>query len=95
MKVNFTKKLRNIDGKPIKDKDGTITLSSISINALLAQTKEEVEGKEKVEQYDLALKIRDNKDADLTVEEIAKIKELVGKIFPPLIVGQTFKMLDK
>ena len=93
MKINFNQPIHNIQGKDIKD----LTLKSISVEALLATFSDEqsLSGEEKVKRYLLATRIyADSEGLDLTVEEIAKIKQLIGKGYGPLIVGQTWEMLD-
>jgi len=43
----------------------------------------------------LATRIYANpEELDLTIEEIAKIKQLIGKGYGPLIVGQAWDMLE-
>ena len=93
MKINFNQPIHNIQGEDIKD----LTLKSISVEALLATFSDEqsLSGEEKAKRYLLATRIyADSEGLDLTVEEIAKIKQLIGKGYGPLIVGQTWEMLD-
>jgi len=97
MKIDFTKQLKDLDGKTIVEKDGAITLKSICINSLMANYQDEknLSGEEKFKRYELAMKISENgKDVDLKAEDISLIKQLVGKAFTPLVVGQTYKMLE-
>ncbi len=104
--IDFTKPLTNMDGSPVTDKDGKSpekipTLGSICESALLAQYaderdpsgKETITPQEKFERWKLAAKVN-GKDANLSPEELALIKKLVGKAYAPLIVGQAWSMLD-
>jgi len=65
------------------------------IEALMSP-EEGISGQEKAERWKLATKIYFNpKTIDLTIEEVAKIKDLIGKGFPsPLVVGQAWQMLE-
>jgi hypothetical protein len=97
MKLDFTYPMMTL----AKDKALTVTgsteeflLRDVVVEALL-RPDDKLSGKEKAERYILAVKIHTSpKEIDLTVEELAKIKELVGKVFAPLIVGQAWQMLE-
>ena len=93
MKINFNQPIKNIQGKEIKD----LTLKTVSVEALLATFSDEqsLSGEEKAKRYVLATRIYANpEELGLTVEEIAKIKQLIGKGYGPLIVGQAWDMLE-
>ena len=93
MKINFNQPIKNIQGEEIKD----LTLKTVSVEALLATFSDEqsLSGEEKAKRYVLATRIYANpEELDLTVEEIAKIKQLIGKGYGPLIVGQAWDMLE-
>ena len=92
MKINFSQTIKNIKGEEIKD----LTLKSISVEALLATFDDErsLSGEEKAKRYLLATRIYANDELDLTVEEVAKIKQLIGKGYGALVVGQAWEMLE-
>ena len=93
MKINFNQPIKNIRGEEIKD----LMLKTVSVDALLATFPDEqsLSGEEKAKRYVLATRIYANpKELDLTVEEVAKIKQLIGKGYGPLIVGQAWDMLE-
>lgn len=103
--TDFTVVLKNLDGEDLMEQsvrpDKTIvskclTLGSAAANALIMATDEDkgVSGEEKVKRYALAMKVISNKDASLKAEEIAKIKELIGRAYGPLVVGQAWALLD-
>jgi hypothetical protein len=106
MAIDFTKPLTNLDGTAVKDaegKDVNTTLGKVAEQSLLAvyaderdpQTgKETITPEEKFNRWKLATKISGQKDVSLTAEELALIKKLIGKAFPPLVVGQAWTMLD-
>jgi len=89
---NFDVPLKNIDGSEIKENDKPVHASQIIANALLAP--DNASGQEKAERYALSLEIYKGGDVDITVDNLAKIKELVGKAYAPLIVGQIYSIID-
>ena len=109
MKLDIGRVITNFEGKAIKDSFGIsedkiqkdLTLGGACINSLLyIQDEKPISGQEKLDRYELALKIKvalgtDKKEADLKIEEIAKIKELVGKFYNTLVVGQVFKLIEE
>lgn len=97
MKIDWAQKLYNFDGKEIKrGEDESWTLGKVAIESLLADSQEErhLSGEEKVKRYLLSKKIFCNPGTEFTVEEIAKVKEQVGKKFPTVIAGQIPALLD-
>ena len=93
MKINFNQPIKNIQGEEIKD----LTLKTVSVEALLATFSDEqsLSGEEKAKRYVLATRIYTNpEELGLTVEEVAKIKQLIGKGYGPLVVGQVWEMLE-
>jgi hypothetical protein len=73
------------------------TLKNCAIEALSANFQQEgpVSGEEKARRWLLATRIYSNPgDIDLTSEEISLIKRLIGMAYVPLVVGQTWEMLE-
>lgn len=107
MKINFSQSITNLAGEPLKERDENlketdkaITLSAICVNSLLAILPDAqgrpqvVTGQEKVKRFQLAQKINRGGEIELETEEIAKIKDMVGKVQNVLVTGQAFKMLE-
>ena len=97
MKVNFDKQLVDLDGTIIPDAKGNPAIPrGISVDALLAAFNDEqnIAGEEKLKRYILAEKIYKKED-DLSVEELALLKKLIGKAYTPLIVGQSWKIIEE
>lgn len=87
--INFKAPITDLDGKQV---DGA-TLGSVCTAALLAPNQQDsAETKGKL--FDLALAIHGKEAADLKVEDVAMLKERVGKCYPPLVVGRTWQLLD-
>lgn len=98
MRKDFSKVLTTIDGDPLHDKDKDLTAGAIALSALLGNYDDEkaLTGKEKADRYQLAMKINKNmKEVDLTIEQAKLVKDLVGKAFAPLVVGQFFELMEK
>jgi len=98
MKIKTDVVLKNLDGQVMKDNDGKgnavdATLKMAIVNAVLAPVQNE-KGTDKIKKYELAMKVHKNKEVDLTAEDISLIKERVGELFPPLIVGQVYNLLE-
>jgi len=107
MKIDVTQQLRSIEGEPLATPETTcpqcgqametspVTVRQVATGALMAQRRdEETSGEEKVRRYALAVKIHGEDDPDLRAEDVALVKELVGKSYGPLVVGQVWSMLD-
>lgn len=101
MKINFNRPLlRFAKDQPLLKPNSAepFCLKDATIEALLApedNPRENTPAEEKVKRYLLATRIyADPEGIDLTVEEIAKIKGLIGKSYGPLIVAQAWEMLE-
>ena len=128
MKIDLNYKIKDLDGKVIKDdiqdtdkndnpqydgdgkvkrkKGKAITLRMVCERALLNPdvTIDQRTGKmvqipidptEKVHRYDLALQIHKADGLfDIGVDDIKLLKDLIGRKFPPLTVGQAYRILD-
>lgn len=97
MKRNFSAVLKTIEGAPIAKNGKPFTLLNVAIEALLAAFDDEVSlsGEQKLARYNLALRIQNSDGVvEMTVEEVAQLKMLIGKAFAPLVVGQSYLLLD-
>lgn len=100
MLVNVDVNLKNMDGQVMKDNDGAgnaidATLKLAIVNAILvpAQQGKQESGVDKVTKYELAKKVFAGGEVELDEKEITLIKDKVGEVYPPLIVGQVFEHL--
>ena len=81
-----------MDGKPVKDEDGkTMTIKIVCIRALNQLFREDT-GEAKFKKFMAATKVA-NGDP-LTAEEVTLAKEAIGKLFAPIVVGQSWRVLD-
>jgi hypothetical protein len=97
---DFDQVLIGIDGKPLQNGDARtptpLTLGDAAVNALESQTPDDAKssGAEKFKLDELARKVYRNKDVTLSVEEIAIIKDRIGKVYGPMVVGAAWRILD-
>lgn len=107
MKINFSSKITTIKGLPMKEavvEDGEkiekeIELKDICINALLTdvpkpQNAPIESGREKFKKYNLAKKVGDGGEIEISSEEITLLKEQIGNLYPPMVVGSAYEILE-
>lgn len=100
--IDFTQVIKDLDGKPLPiNIEGRLpavaTLGQVAKDALVNVLQEDAQlsGAVKYDHWVLAGKIYpDKSDVVLTAEELATIKERIGKAFGPLVVGPCWKLLD-
>lgn len=96
MKIDFTTVIVDLDKKPIKmDKTNEdMTMRSVCVLSLISGDSRDVDAKEKFDRARLAEKINDNDELDLRVEDITLLKDLIGKMWVPLVIMRTWDILD-
>ena len=106
MKINFNQEFKTIEGDTLlRNKLNRESSKEIALPATLKWAAVEVllvppatvqlSGEEKAKRYELALLIQNAcSSIDVPVEDAALIKKLCDAHFPPIIVGQTRRMLD-
>ena len=98
--IDFTQTIMGYDGKAIPNGDtkspADLTLSDVCVMALSTpiETDRQSTGLDKFKLDTLARKIYHNKKVSLTVEDISTIKERIGKVYGPVIVGAAWRILD-
>ena len=94
--VDFSDVLKNEAGEDLKIRDKEQTLGIIVANALFATFPDEkdLSGEEKFKRGMLALDVQGAGTMTLSAEDIAMIKKVVAKAYGPLIVAQSWKLLD-
>lgn len=96
MKVDFSQPITNLEGKPFQEDNKDLTLAAIAVGALLASYQDEaaLSGEEKFQRYALSTRIHKSGSIEVSVEEISKLKTLIGKMFGPSIVGPAYDLLE-
>jgi len=97
MKINFSQELEDImtGGSMKYDNDRKATLALVSIESLLSNYSDELKlsADKKLFRYDLANKVKNGGEVDLTVEEIVEIKDVINKRFGTLVTAPAYKLL--
>lgn len=96
MKIQWATVLKDMDGKELTAEGSKpLTLSRVAINALsqLTQDDQNLDGEAKFKLGLLANKIYTEPEADFEAEEIAKVKERIGKLYAPFAVFQAYNLL--
>lgn len=106
MKIDFSRKLLTLDGKPIAfelNADGEVTeygtLGNIAKRALMAPRPDgtPANGMEALQLFSLAMRIHESEGpTEVTAEEITLIKSRIAEGFnAPLLAGQAWAMLEE
>jgi len=95
MKVKINQQLKDVEGNILKgEKERPLTMRDVCINSLLTPIQGDDE-KVKWEKYEIFKSMRDSKEeVDLKIEQITILKKAVGKVQPPLLMGQIWDMLE-
>jgi len=98
MQYDFQTAAIGLTGDALKDETGKdITFKVVALNALLGQYDDErsLSGEEKLKRYRLAGRISKAEGAiELTIEEAALLKQLVGKAYGSLLYGLVHDFLE-
>src|SRR5208282_870450 len=98
-KIDFTQEIKGLDGKPVMNGDAKpsmpMTLGDVAVVALEASLDEDkgVTGAMKFERDELARKVYKKSSVVLTAEQLATIKERIGKVYSAMIVGAAWRLL--
>jgi len=90
---NFDRIVKNIDGTDLVENGKPGKMATAICNALMIA--DDGSGEEKLQRYNLAVKIYAGGDIDLSVNDCHLIKRLVEKYHGPLVVGQIVPVLEK
>ena len=96
MLIDFKKPILDLKGEPMKNGENPFLLGMACQEALTAtfQDEQALPAPEKVKRFMLALKIEGALPVDVSIEDAAEIKKLVGKAYGPLIVGRVYEIFD-
>lgn len=97
MKIDFSQQLKNLDGVGFHEDGTPLTLGTMSCAALLAIYQDEgsrLSGEEKFQRYDLAAKIHKNAEVEVSAEDVARLKGVIGKFYGTAVVGPAYVALN-
>jgi len=103
--IDFTQSLTSISGDPLQQcvkpgDDGKCvkwepqTLGDVAVIALETPLQDDRDPKKKFDQDTLAHKIYKNAHALLSPDDVALIKDRIGKVFGPVQIGPAWRILD-
>ncbi len=95
MKIDLNATLTDLFGNVLKDGEAPVTLRNIIQNALIGQLRgdENLTGAEKFSLYNLAAKTTEAA-SDFSIEDLATIKDRVGRAYSQVVIGPAFKLLE-
>lgn len=97
MTIKTAQPILDLKGTPLQTSEGEVlTIGAAIINALLLPYADEpgLPGDQKVKRFRLAERFM-AEAVEITNQEAAEIELLVGKCYPPLVVGRVFKALER
>lgn len=94
MKRDFSQTLAAL-GEPLPENVGT--LRAVCVGALLGVYADEqsLGGEEKFRRYQLAERVNAGGVQEVSAEEVALLKKLVGKNWPPAVLGPAYEALER
>ena len=94
MKRNLDLPILQLDGKPFEDKATLKTVAFLAVTATL-QSDQSMQVNEKMRLYALAQKVHAGGVVDLEAEDVALLKDRIGKAFSHVVViGRAFELLE-
>ena len=96
MKIDFSAVIKDLDGDAVKDGEKEATLGRVACAALLASYADEqnLPAEDKVKRFRLAEIAAKGGEREVKVEDVALIKQLIGKAFAPLVGGRAYDIIE-
>ena len=98
MKINVRSHIKNFKGEDLLNEETKkpVEARDIISQALIFEDREHILTAEKKNQaFQIGIKLWQHDEIDLTVEQMAFIKERVGIYFNPIIFGRITELFDK
>lgn len=94
MIVDVEQPILDLNNKPAIRDGKPFTLKDAAQESLLIPKEQDLAPKDKLDRFTLAMKLNSGR-VDLTMEEIVKLKEVVGTVQGPLVYGRVVELLDE
>jgi hypothetical protein len=98
MKIDFSGQITNLANQPVKDEaEKPLTLGSVAIAALLNNMPgdDALSAEKKVTLAVIAQQVHNAEgEVSLSVEDVALVKERIGKAYGPLVVMKAYQLID-
>lgn len=97
MKINMVQAIKGYGGEVIKGKDGKVfKVRDAIITSLNSQDGQEIiKAEDKMRMYNLSLKVWNNDEVDLTVEDRTFIKERAVKFLTAIALGRLSDIFEE
>lgn len=97
MKLDFSKPIRDLKNEPIVENGAAVTLGSVACKVLemLMPDEQNLPSDKKVKRFELALIAAQGNEQEVTPQQFTEIHELIGKAYPPLVVGRAYEIMDE
>lgn len=96
MKVNVLDTIKNYDGSDLVNSEGkAVTLRDVisqACNTVLPS--EDLQAEEKTKLFQISMAVHNGEVVNLPVEQVATIKERIGRVYTPLVYGRASELLD-
>lgn len=95
--MNFDAEILDLVGKPLQNgEDGSMTLNSIACAALInvLQEDQSMSADDKVKMFRLAQVASKGGVQDVKAEDVALLKQRIGKMYGALIVGRAYDLIE-
>lgn len=96
MKIRFNRPVKTVSGRTLVGDDGKTpsTLGDVAVHALCNVALPGEDGEARYRRGKLARRIAQAKELDLEAEEIAQVKDAIGRYWRPDVVTPAFDMLE-
>lgn len=95
MLINFSMVLHDFKNVSLKDADGEdFTLGKLCHAALLNDPTPALSGDQKYKRYELAKKVFGQCESEISIDELALLKDTIGKVWQPMIYGLAIDALE-
>ena len=96
MKIITTEVIKDFKGEPIKNEKGQEVTARdiISIVLNMEDNDHRLTAEKKNQAFQIGIKLWQDKEIDLTVEQAAFIKERVGYFYSPIIYGRICELIE-
>ena len=95
MKINFSSALLDPNGTVLKHETGNLDLAHVASTALLGNAPQDnPDGQEKHKRYLLWQRLCKGGIVDVTAEDVAHLKLLIGMLWSTYVMGQAWYMLE-
>lgn len=89
--------IKDLNGAPLKKPDGAEFLLVDALHEVLQATFSDeatLPAATKVERFELAIRLTKPNPVEVTIDEAAELKRLIGKGYGPLIVGRVYEIIE-